>query len=112
MHYSTCMDVIHSIYYLLDHSGDIFLVTFQPLEQLATLNILHQQEDMILITKMSIKFDNIWMIKHVKYLQFQAKLRLHLVLSDSRLKNLLKRKDHASRFMSTDINFTKFTRTN
>ena len=103
------MQKINSVQHLSNDSRNILLATSHLCYQLSSFNVLHKQKYMILIIKMSIQFDYVWMRKIVKYLQFKSKLILHVVVSDHRLEYLFQVQDHSCLSMSADIHLPKFT---
>ncbi len=59
------MNILNCAYDLLNNSWNILLVAFELGKKLPSLHILHEQEDMVFIVEVSIKFYYVGMIEHV-----------------------------------------------
>lgn len=107
------VQVIYGIQNLRYNIADKGLTALEMIHKGPILNVLHQQEDMVVIVEVGIELGDIGMIigQQVMNLQFLAELFHHAILYNSRLEYLLQCKDKASALMLTDMDISKFART-
>lgn len=82
MHYSTTMEIVYCVYDLPDHWSDVFFGFALARHELTSLDVFHQQKNVVLIAEMRIQFNYIWMVQSVKNFELKSQLSFHSVLLD------------------------------
>ena len=80
------VEVLHPMNDLLDDVGSVLFGRFEFVHKDASLSILHEEKDVILVVKVGIEFDNVRVIEWVVNSELVSKLFYHIIFFDSRFK--------------------------
>ena len=84
------MQVLQSLENLSDDHFAFRFRTFEPLNQQWAVNVLHQNEDVKIICKSFVCFDNVGMVNLLQYLQLSKHLIFHAILINDGLEYFFK----------------------
>lgn len=83
--YLLLMQVLQSLKNLSHYHFAFRFRTFEPLHQQWPMNVLHQNEDVKIICKRFVRFDNVGMVNLLEYLQLSQQLIFHAILVNNGL---------------------------
>jgi hypothetical protein len=105
---SSIVHVLHRVNGLVEDPRDVFFIAFESGHELSSLDVFHEQEDMVFVAEVAVKFDDVGVVHNVEDLQFQQKLGLHFVLPNRGLEHFFQRENCSCHSVSADIDLSKF----